>query len=131
MLYVEGTLTNHGWILFFLYQNQVWGWFHYDMGILFIQGHWCYKLSTVEWMVACTGRFFRNLQLLEDMVGIPCFNTTMIPNIAENMQKNGLKINVLVLSIDQISLLSWIQLRICGTLWTLTFISGIHKISSN
>ena len=31
----------------------------------------------------------------------------------------------------QVSLLIWIQLRICGILWRLKFISGIHKISNN
>ena len=94
-----------------------------------------YKLSIVEWMVACAGRFkrrtFRNLQLLWDMVRILCFSTTIIPNIPRNLQRNDLKIMVLVLSIVQVSLLTWIQLRICEILWRLKFISGIHKISSN
>lgn len=38
--------------------------------------------------------------------GISCFNTTMIPNIPQNLQRNGLKIMVLVLSIGQVSLLT-------------------------
>ena len=55
----------------------------------------------------------------------------MIPNKLQNLQRNGLKIMVLVLSIDQVSLLTWIKLNICGILWSLKFINGIHKISSN
>ena len=77
------------------------------------------------------GRTFRNLQFLQDMVGISCFNRTMIPSVPQNLQRNSLKIRVLVLSIGQVSLLTWIQLRISGILWRLNFISGIHEISSN
>ena len=39
------------------------------------------------------------------------------PKISQNLERNGLKIMVLVLSIGQVSLLTWIQLRICGILW--------------
>ena len=94
-----------------------------------------YRLSMVEWIVACTGILEKNLQKSATSFGHglnfvlqhdndPKHTTKLTKECFEN---NGIS----TLNWIHVRRLIWIQLRIYRILWRLKFMSGIHKISSN
>ena len=114
--------------------RYLWGWFHYDMGMFFIQGHWW----VTSYPCRMNGSMYREIlekNLQKSATSLVHGRNFVLqhnndPKHTAKLTKESFENNGISFSIGQVGLLTWIQLIICGILWRLKFISGIRKILS-